>query len=372
MDGTALVFAEGAFGTPRGRTANTLARHSERYDVVGVVDSRFAGRSSADVVEGASPAIPLFASLAEAIDRLAVRPDYFVVGLDPDDGRLEPRFRKVVAEALRLGMHVDSALEPYPHDDAEFPGLAMQHGARLRSVGRTSGDGYRAYTGRAGSLDALKVAVIGTNAVGGKIVTAIRVAGALLAAGVGAEVVGTSTLAWFQGLAHTSLLDSVPQRHVAGALEGAMLAAYERTHPEVLLLEGRGGLLDPARSCDLELLVTARPDAVILQHAPTHESIPAHDPDGLGVVTRHLGVVEAVTGRPVLAVTLSHTGRDEGACRDAADALRGTLNCPVMDIFADGPEAVAALLLELREGMARGSAHARRSLGLTSVTTTSA
>jgi uncharacterized NAD-dependent epimerase/dehydratase family protein len=368
MDGTALVFCEGAFGTPRGRTANTLARHSERYDVVGVVDSRFAGLTAADVVDGASAAIPVFADLEQATARLGVRPDYFVVGLDPDDGRLEPRYRRVVAQALRLGMHVDSALEPYLHDDAEFPGLAMQHGARLRSVGRTSSGGYRAYTGRAGSLDALKVAVVGTNPVGGKVITAVRVARALRAAGVGAEVVGTSTLAWFQGIAHTTLLDGVPQRHVGGELEGAMLSAYERTRSAILLLEGRGGLLDPTRPCDLELLTTAQPDAVILQHAPTHESIPAGDQYGLGVVKRHLGVVEAVTGRPVLAVTLSHSGRDQGACHAATALFRGVLDCPVMDIFVDGPEPIAAMLVELRAGAAPALAHARRPLGPAPVT----
>ncbi|MBK6427787.1 MAG: DUF1611 domain-containing protein [Blastocatellia bacterium] len=348
MDGTALVFCEGAFGTPRGKTANTLVRLGERYEVVGVIDSQHCGLRAGAVVEGVASDVPVFESVRQAIDRLGNQPDYFVVGLDPDDGRLEPRFRKSIAEALRLGMHVDSALRPYLHDDAEFPGIAMLSGARMRSVGRPMAGGSNTqYTGQVEELRVFRVAVVGTNAVGGKIITAVRLMQSFRRAGVRAELIGTSQLAWFQGIAHTTILDSVPQGYVAGELEATMLAACATASPDVLVLEGRGGLLDPAHPCDLELLTTARPDAVVLQHAPAHESISAEDTFGLAVLSRHMRVLEAVTQRPVVAVSLSHAGKDAQTCRDAATLFRGTLGCLVTDIVSDGPEPLAATLLGL-------------------------
>ncbi len=39
MDGTALIYREGALGTPRGRTANNLLRYGTRYQVVREIDS---------------------------------------------------------------------------------------------------------------------------------------------------------------------------------------------------------------------------------------------------------------------------------------------------------------------------------------------
>lgn len=348
MDGTALVFCEGAFGTPRGKTANTLVRLGERYEILGVIDSRQSGLSAGAIVEGVASDVPVFEGARQAIDRLGVQPDYFVIGLDPDDGRLESRFRKSIAEALRLGMHVDSALRPFLHDDAEFPGIAMMSGARMRSVGRPRADGsYRQYTGQVEALRVFRVAVVGTNAVGGKIITAVRLMQSLRRAGVRAELIGTSQLAWFQGIAHTTILDSVPQGNVSGELEATMLDACATASPDVLVLEGRGGLLDPAHSCDLELLTTARPDAVVLQHAPAHESIPADDPFGLAVLLRHMRVVEAITQRPIVAVSLSHSGNDAQVCRDAAAFFSGTLGCLVTDIVEDGPEPLAARLLGL-------------------------
>ena len=38
IDGKALVYSDGAFNTPNGKTAHGLVRFTERYEVVGVSD----------------------------------------------------------------------------------------------------------------------------------------------------------------------------------------------------------------------------------------------------------------------------------------------------------------------------------------------
>jgi hypothetical protein len=52
MDGTALVYCEGAFGTLAGKTTHGLVRFTERYRVVGVIDSALAGRDAGAVLDG--------------------------------------------------------------------------------------------------------------------------------------------------------------------------------------------------------------------------------------------------------------------------------------------------------------------------------
>lgn len=42
MDGTAIVYCEGAFNTTNGKTAHGLVRFTERYKVIAVIDSRYA------------------------------------------------------------------------------------------------------------------------------------------------------------------------------------------------------------------------------------------------------------------------------------------------------------------------------------------
>ena len=43
IDGKAIVYCDGAFNTPNGKTAHGLVRSTDRYEVVGVIDHRHAG-----------------------------------------------------------------------------------------------------------------------------------------------------------------------------------------------------------------------------------------------------------------------------------------------------------------------------------------
>ena len=52
IDGTALVYCEGAYNTPNGKTAHGLVRFTERYKVLGVIDTRYAGQDAGEVLDG--------------------------------------------------------------------------------------------------------------------------------------------------------------------------------------------------------------------------------------------------------------------------------------------------------------------------------
>ena len=70
IDGKALVYADGAFTTPNGKTAHGLVRFTERYEIVGVIDHVFAGEDAGEVLDGKANNIPIFADLYTAINLL--------------------------------------------------------------------------------------------------------------------------------------------------------------------------------------------------------------------------------------------------------------------------------------------------------------
>jgi uncharacterized NAD-dependent epimerase/dehydratase family protein len=258
----------------------------------------------------------------------------------------------VIGAALRRGMGVDSALRPFLHEDAEFPGLAMQHRAELRSVGLpVPHTRLRRYTGEIERVSAERVAVVGTgHPTGGKNVTAVRLTEELNRRGLRAVMVGTSEAAWFQGVRHTVLLDSVLHPFVSGELERTIIEADCELRPEVIVLEGAGSLLDPGRPAGLELLTTARPSGVILQHAP---ALFADEADGERAVARHVKVIEAVAGCPVIGIALSHVrlAQGLGVCRDEAETCRrvaarlcANFDVPVVDVLARGASKLAEAL----------------------------
>jgi len=64
---TAIVYCEGQFGEQDGKTANGLVRHSEKYEILSVIDSLQAGVDAGKFLDGTGERIPVLASLAESI-----------------------------------------------------------------------------------------------------------------------------------------------------------------------------------------------------------------------------------------------------------------------------------------------------------------
>ena len=48
---TAVVYSEAFFGTPDGKTANGLVRHSEKYEILAVIDSTKAGLDAGEYLD---------------------------------------------------------------------------------------------------------------------------------------------------------------------------------------------------------------------------------------------------------------------------------------------------------------------------------
>ncbi|HZJ71014.1 MAG TPA: DUF1611 domain-containing protein, partial [Planctomycetota bacterium] len=66
-EGRAIVWCEGAFLTPNGKTAHGLVRRTDRYKVLSVIDSQHAGRNAGEALDGKQNTIPVVASVADAL-----------------------------------------------------------------------------------------------------------------------------------------------------------------------------------------------------------------------------------------------------------------------------------------------------------------
>ena len=115
-DGVAIVYCDGAFSRPDGKTAHGLVRFTRRYRVAAVIDAELAGQDAGTVLDGRPRDIPIVLDLEAA---RAVVPDatHFVIGLAPDGGRLPARARAVVSVALEAGLDVDSGLHDFLSED---------------------------------------------------------------------------------------------------------------------------------------------------------------------------------------------------------------------------------------------------------------
>ena len=117
---TAVIYCEENFGKIDGKTANGLIRHSEKYEIFSVIDSKQAGLDAGKVLGGKVNAIPISAiSLTPCLAPYgSLTTSSF--GMAPKSGMLSTSERGVVLDALARGMNVVSGLHEFLTDDPEF------------------------------------------------------------------------------------------------------------------------------------------------------------------------------------------------------------------------------------------------------------
>jgi uncharacterized NAD-dependent epimerase/dehydratase family protein len=348
MDGTAIVYCEGAFGTPIGKTANGLVRHTARYKVVGVIDSTKPGGDAGKILDGKSNGIPIFTSVPDAIESLARKPQFLVIGLAPDGGKLPAEAREAVERAMKYGLNVDSGLHQFLSDDPEFIGLAERHHVTIRDVRRTPPRSQlHFFTGKIEEVKALKLAVLGTDSAIGKRTTAVKLNLALNAAGIRSELIGTGQTSWLQGVKYGLLLDSLVNDFVTGEIEHAIYEAWCNEHPQVILLEGQGSIAHPAYPGGFELIAAGRVDGIILQHAPARKVYDGFDNYPMTELSREIQILELLANKPVVALTINHEAMTNAEVRTTIADYVMRYGKPTTDVLIEGCDNLVSVVREM-------------------------
>lgn len=345
IDGPAIVYCQGAFNTPNGKTAHGLVRRTRRYKILGVIDSRYAGQDAGEILDGRPNGIPIFSSITEAVNRLrrhAHPVEYLVVGLAPDGGRLSPSARQDVKTAIQLGLHIDCGLHDFLSEDPQLSKLAAQKGVRIRDVRKPPPrNQLHFFSGKIQQVTSLKVAVLGTDSAVGKRTTAWLLVDALLQTGLKAEMIGTGQTAWMQGARFCLILDSLINDFVSGEIEHAVWSAWTEQRPDVIVIEGQGSLMNPAYPGGFEILAAARPDAVVLQHAPARKEYDGFPGYPIHPLNRQIEVIEKLSGKPVVAITINHENLAREEIPYLCQAIEISTGLPTFDVLVNGASELA-------------------------------
>ncbi len=350
IDGNALVYCEGAFNTPNGKTAHGLVRFTERYNVVGVIDSTYAAKDAGEVLDGKANGIDVFKDLKTAVTTLEEEnksPKSLVIGLAPDGGRLPKEAKQTIKEALELGWNVDSGLHDFLTNDETLMAIARKNGCRVRDVRKTPDrDKLHFFTGDIEKVDCLKLAILGTDSAIGKRTTAWILVHAFRKAGLKAEMIGTGQTGWMQGAKYSMILDSCINDFVSGEIEHAVVSAWKNEHPDVVVIEGQGSLMNPAYPGGFEILAAGRPDYVILQHAPTRKEYDGFPGYRLHSLPEQIKALEVISGKKVIAITVNHENMSKEEIGPACKDITIETGIPAFDVLAFGAEELVTLLKE--------------------------
>ena len=347
-EGNAIVYCEGAFNTPNGKTAHGLIRFTNRYRVLSVVDSRYADRDAGEVLDGKTNQIPIFGSLEQAVTEADshTRPaTHLVVGLAPDGGRLTSKARQDVKNAISFGLDVDCGLHDFLSEDPEMARLADRYDAKIRDIRKPPQiQKLHFFSGKIEEVTALKIAVLGTDSAIGKRTTAWLIVNGFNELGLSAEMIGTGQTAWMQGVKYGIIMDSLVNDFVAGEIEHAVWSAWEQEKPDVIVIEGQGSLMNPAYPGGFEILAAGRPDVIVLQHAPARLEYDGFSGYPIQPLTQQIQAIELLSGKPVVAITINHEGLRDDQIPLVCNTIQKEVSLPAFDVLRDGTEAILKIL----------------------------
>ena len=357
---TAIVYCEANFGAIDGKTANGLVRHSEKYEILSVIDSEKDGLD-AGVVLGEEPNdIPVCRDLADALAHAGGVPDYFIFGMAPASGMLSKHQRGLVLEALFLGMNVVNGLHEFLNDDPEFAAVSAARNVEIVDVRRPrSKKDLRMFSGRIAEVTCPRIAVLGTDCAIGKRTTATILTRALNDRGVKAVLVGTGQTGLIQGARYGVALDAVPSQFCSGELEATIIEAFEGEKPDVIIIEGQGALSHPAYSTSALVLRGSRPDAVVLQHAPGRTHRCDFEQMAMPTPATEINLIQTFSDTKVIGLTINHENMTEAEVDAAITLYECELGIPATDALTRSPERLVEMVLaafpELEEKLTVGA-----------------
>ena len=343
---TAVVYCEANFGAIDGKTANGLVRHSEKYEILSVIDSEKAGLDAGMVLDDEPNAIPICRDLSDALASAGSVPDYFIFGLAPSSGMLSSHERGLVLEAIDLGMNVVNGLHEFLNDDPVFAAASAAKNVLIIDVRKPRAKkDLRMFSGRIADVTCPRIAVLGTDCAIGKRTTATVLTRALNDRGVKAVMVGTGQTGLIQGARYGVALDAIPSQFCSGELEATILEAFEHEDLDVIVIEGQGALSHPAYSTSSFILRGSCPDGVVLQHAPGRTTRSDFAQMVMPAPASEINLIQTFADTKVIGLTINHENMTDAEV-DAAILLYGLeLGIPVTDALTRSPERLVEMVL---------------------------
>jgi uncharacterized NAD-dependent epimerase/dehydratase family protein len=268
-----VILTEGQFGPHSGKTAFGVIRYG-RDEVVAVLDSTLAGRTTAEWIPGSD--VPIVGTLAEALEVPGrPGPDTLLVGIAPTGGRLPDAWRPILHGAIDAGLELHSGLHTFLGDDPELSAAAAIAGVHIVDYRRPP-ERFETAIGRRHGPGKRVILTVGTDCAIGKMSVALELRNAARAAGDAVAFVPTGQTGMMIDGWGVSV-DRVISDFLNGTVEW-LVEEGERLGDWVIV-EGQGSLDHPAYSAvTLGLIHGATPHAMILVHKA---GLAVHDFDHL-------------------------------------------------------------------------------------------
>ena len=341
----AIVLTAGLLDTVDAKTAHGLIRESERFEIVGIVDHKHAGKDAGTVLDGQFRNIPVFDNIEKAMES---GPSYCIIGVATTGGRFPDFMLKIVELAIANKLSIINGLHDYLSERTDIAELARFHGVALLDIRKPKNfKDLHFWTGEILNLKTPVVAVMGTDCALGKRTTTRLLIKACEKAGLKAQMIYTGQTGWLQGGKYGFIFDSTLNDFVSGELEHAILSCASETNPDIIFIEGQSALRNPSGPCGAEFLLSGRAKHVILVHSPKREFFDMEEHFGkIPTLESEIELIE-MYGAKVIALALNTEQCSQEEYLSYQQTYQKQLDIPVLLPIQQGCDAVTDSLKSL-------------------------
>lgn len=265
---TALVISEGMLHTDDAKTAHGLIRGTERFEIIGIIDSLHAGKDAGEVLDGKNRNIPIYDAVETALQK-HTQIQYCIIGVATVGGILPANFLAIIKTCIRNGISIVNGLHDYLNDRPDLVAMAGETGVELIDVRRPKKrEELHFWSAEIFKVTAPIIAVLGTDCALGKRTTCRMLREACENSGIHAQMIYTGQTGWLQGGKYGFIFDSTLNDFISGEIEHAIVSCWKETGANLIFIEGQSALRNPSGPCGSEFLVSGNAKKVVLVHAP--------------------------------------------------------------------------------------------------------
>lgn len=345
----AIIITGGLLDTISAKTAHGLIRGTDRFNIVGVIDSKYPGMDAGEVLDRKKRNIPIYASIEDFSFQGSQKADYCIVGVATKGGVIPESLRALLKNALENNLGIVNGLHEYVADIPELADLAKAKGLEIIDVRRPKKiKDLHFWSGKIKEVKCPKVAVLGTDCALGKRTTTRFLVEAMRKAGYKAEMIYTGQTGWMQGAKYGFVFDSTLNDFISGEMEHAVHTCYIEAKPDIIFIEGQSSLRNPSGPAGAEWIVSADADAVVLQHNPPRkqykdmEYYPAYIPDP----EDEIKLIKMYGGKTV-ALTVNTMKMSLDDAKAYAKEYQQKLNIPVVLPLEEGVDQLVPVFEQL-------------------------
>jgi len=347
MKTTAIVYCENEFGKVDGKVANGLVRNSDKYKIVGVIDSTKAGLDAGMCQDGIKNNIPIFKNIEDAIYHLNELPNSFIYGIAPFSSVLNKVERDIIMDAMKRGLNIVNGLPEFFTNDDEFMQIAQEYTVEIHDVRKPpERENLHHFTGLISDLNVPVIAIFGTDCAIGKRTTAVKLVDALRIEGLNAVFIATGQTGLLQGSKYGIAVDMLSSGFATGEIEHAILTACELERPDIVIVEGQGALSHPAFTSSSAILKGALPDAIIIQSAPKRKNHCDYPNIPMPSLNSEINLIESFCDTEVIAITINHEGMTDTELDNSILEHEMTYELVTTDVLKHGCDKLVKIIFQ--------------------------